>query len=109
MQSPFSKEVYERNAEIYKLLSNAKRLEILNILKVKEQSVENLVKMLKLPKANVSQHLALLRHARLVTVERDGLHALYSIVDPMIVEPCRILRDLWQNNEYNRSRTRKRK
>ena len=97
MKSPFPKQVYEKNAEIYKILANSKRLEILNILKLREQPVEGLVKMLGIPKANLSQHLALLRHARLVTVRRNGLNAYYKISNPKIVEPCRILRDLWKN------------
>lgn len=96
MKSPFPKHVYERNAEIYKLLANSKRLEILNILKVQEMSVEGLIRLLSLSKANVSQHLALLRHAKLVMVRRSGLNAYYRISDPKIVEPCRILRDLWE-------------
>lgn len=98
MKSPFPRSVYIRNAEIYKLMANPKRLEILNILKWQELSVEALTKMLKLRKANVSQHLALLRHARAVTVRRSGLNAYYSIADPRLVEPCRILRELWKNN-----------
>ncbi len=57
-------------------------------------SVEELVKTLGVPKTNVSQHLALLRHARLVTVRRDGLKAYYNIIDSRIVEPCRILHQL---------------
>lgn len=96
MKSPFPKSTYERNAEIYKLLANPKRLEILNILKRQELAVEELVRALKLPKANVSQHLALLRHARLVTARRNGLNVYYKISDPKIVEPCRILRDFWE-------------
>lgn len=96
MKSPFPKVVYERNAHIYRILANPKRLEILNILKVKELSVEQLRKILKLPKANISQHLALLRHARLVTVRRNGLNVYYKISNPRIVEPCRILRNIWK-------------
>mgnify|MGYP001619441404 CR=1 FL=1 len=98
MKSPFPKATYEKNATIYKILTNSKRLEILNLLKKKELAVEELVKVLKLPKANVSQHLALLLHARLVAVRRNGLNAYYKITDPRIVEPCRILRDLWRGN-----------
>jgi hypothetical protein len=30
----------------------------------------------------------------LVRVRRDGLFAYYRIVDPRIVEPCRILHDM---------------
>ena len=101
MKSPFPKSTYERNAEIYKILANSKRLEILNILKLKEMSVEKLVNTLRLPKANVSQHLALLRHARLVTVRRNGLNAYYKISNPKIVEPCRILHDLWKLKTHN--------
>ena len=95
MKSPLPKATYERNARIYKLLANPKRLEILNLLRERELSVEQLVRILELPKANVSQHLALLRHARLVTVRREGLSAHYRIADPQIVAPCRILHRLW--------------
>lgn len=94
--SPFPKVTYERNAEIYKLFSSPKRLEILNILKLKSLSVEQLRQILKLPKANLSQHLALLRRARLVTVRQKGQQRFYQISDPRIVEPCRILHDLWK-------------
>ena len=85
---------YERNAITYKILANSKRLEILNLLREQEMPVESLVKELGISKANVSQHLALLRHARLVTVHRIGLNAFYNIIDPRIVEPCRILHQL---------------
>ena len=96
MKPPFPKTTYERNAVIYKLLANPKRLEILNLLKQKELAVEELVKTLKLPKANISQHLAILRHARLVSVRRNRLNVYYKITDPKIVEPCRILHNLWK-------------
>jgi ArsR family transcriptional regulator len=92
--SPYPKETYERNAEIYKILANPKRLEILNILKSNEISVDNLAREINIRKANLSQHLALLRHTRLVKIRRDGKRIFYSIVDPKIVEPCKILHDL---------------
>lgn len=87
---------YTRNAEVYKLLANAKRLEILNRIAVREYMVDELAKILRIQKANASQHLALLRHARLVTVRRDGKNAYYKISDPRIVEPCKILYNLWR-------------
>jgi ArsR family transcriptional regulator len=94
MKSPLPKEAYMKNASIYKILANSKRLEILNILKKGEQPVEELIKITKLPKANLSQHLALLRHNGLVQTRRQGLNIYYRIVDPRIVEPCKILHDL---------------
>jgi DNA-binding transcriptional ArsR family regulator len=94
MKSPLPKEAYEKNALIYKILANPKRLEILNILKVKETSVENLLKITKLPRANLSQHLTVMRHNGLVSQRRNGLNISYTIVDPRIVEPCKILHHL---------------
>lgn len=94
MKSPLPKEAYEKNALIYKILANSKRLEILNILKLNETSVENLLNITKLPKANLSQHLALMRHNGLVVPPREGLNIFYRIVDPRIVEPCKILHQL---------------
>ena len=96
IKNPLPRSAYQRNAETYKILANPKRLEILNLLREQEMAVQDLVTTLKISKANVSQHLALLRHERLVTVRRDGLKAYYSIVDPRIVEPCRILYELFR-------------
>ena len=93
-KSPLPKEAYQKNALIYKILANSKRLEILNVLKKNETSVENLLKITALPKANLSQHLALMRHNGLVVPRRDGLNVYYRIVDPRIVEPCKILLEL---------------
>ncbi len=59
IKSPLPQEAYDKNANIYKILANPKRLEILNILKTGETSVESLLKITKLSKANLSQHLAL--------------------------------------------------
>lgn len=95
--SPFPRRVYRRNAGIYKILANPIRLEILNMLnKNGEMPVEAMLNALGVRKANLSQHLSLLRHTRVVTMRRDGLNIYYSLVDGRIVEPCRILRDLWE-------------
>lgn len=94
MKSPFPKETYEKNAEVYKILANPIRLEILNILKNGEVSVDELTKMLGIRKPNVSQHLSLLRHARLISMRKKGLNVYYSIVSAEIVKPCKILHDL---------------
>ncbi len=94
-QQLLPKIAFINNAKIYKLLANEKRLEILNNIKHEERSVEELVRILGVSKANVSQHLALLRYAGLVTTRRDGLNVYYKIVDAEIVKPCVILYRLW--------------
>jgi len=94
LKSPLPQEAYHKNASIYKILANSKRLEVLNILKKGEAGVDELLKITKLSKANLSQHLALLRHNGLVQTRRSGLNVFYKIVDPRIVEPCKILHQL---------------
>ncbi len=97
----FSKKTFERNAKIYKLMANAKRLEILNLLKMNEMTVTELVNAMGVRKANVSQHLAILRYIKLVKVKRVGKNAFYSIADAKIVEPCKIMNDIWKSNSIN--------
>ena len=101
MKSPFPKTTYQRNAHIYRILANPTRLEMLNTMKHREVAVEALVKMLGLPKANVSQHLALLRAAKLVTSRRAGLKVFYKMTDPRIIEPCKILHGVWQQGRVS--------
>ena len=96
MKSRFPRVTYRRNAEIYKVLAHPKRLEILNTLYLQDASLEELTGVLGMPKPYVSQHLALLRHTRVVNVERKGKCAHYHLVDKRIVYPCKALKDLWR-------------
>lgn len=95
-KTPFSREIYIRNAKIYRILANHIRLEILNTIKNNEATVDELSTKLGIKKANTSQHLAILRYTKLVKVRREGQRSYYSIVDPRIIEPCRILKELWK-------------
>ena len=94
VRSPFNKITYERNARVYRVLSNPIRLEILNILKLGPRTVEELLMAIPISKPNMSQHLSLLRSAGVVNTKKIGLNVLCQIVDPRIVEPCAILREL---------------
>ncbi|PIV90757.1 transcriptional regulator [Candidatus Gracilibacteria bacterium CG17_big_fil_post_rev_8_21_14_2_50_48_13] len=100
MVSPFPKTTYRANAEVYKVLAHPTRLEILNIMKHEEVSVEDLLRLVAVSKANLSQHLSILRNAGLVHVRRDGLRAFYSIMDARIIEPCRVLHELRTLNSF---------
>jgi DNA-binding transcriptional ArsR family regulator len=96
-----NKETYERNAGIFKLLANAKRLEILSLLSKKETTVTELVNEMGVRKANVSQHLAILRYLKFVTVKRVGKNAFYSLANPKIVESFKIMDQLWKDKSFN--------
>jgi DNA-binding transcriptional ArsR family regulator len=64
--------------ETLKLLADHTRLKIIWALVHGEHSVNDLAHHLGLKPAGVSQHLAKLRLARLVTVRRQGTRAFYA-------------------------------
>ena len=88
------KEIFEMQAEICKTLANPKRLEIINALKDGELSVGDLVESLGITKANVSQHLAVLRQNRVVNTRRDGVNIFYRINNPKIIEACSLMKSV---------------
>lgn len=99
--SPFPKSTYIRNAKIYKMMANPKRLEILNLLKKYELTGSDFVRVMGIRKADVSQNMTILRNLKLVKARRSGKNVFYSIVNPKIVEPCKILNDLWSSNHFS--------
>lgn len=88
------KQVFNMHAEVCKTLANPKRLEIIYALKNGELSVGELVKKLGIPKANISQHLAVLRQRRVVTARREGVNIYYRISNPKIVQACALMREV---------------
>ncbi len=89
------KKLYEMQAELCKTLSNPKRLEILDILKEEQEiCVNELAERLEIPKANTSQHLAVLRQAGVVNTRKDGINVYYSLRSRKITEACSLTRDI---------------
>jgi DNA-binding transcriptional ArsR family regulator len=87
-------EIYRMQAEIAKILANAVRLRILTLIGHREVANGALLEDLGISKANLSQHLALLRRAGLVSVRRDGLHVFYRLTFPEIKELCASMREI---------------
>ena len=92
--SPNSKTIFEVQAEICKTIASPKRLEIINALKGGEKSVTELVDILGVPKANVSQHLAMMRHKGILKTRRDGVNVYYSIGNPKVIDACNLMREV---------------
>ena len=68
----------------FKLMADKTRLRIIWALLNDEHSVNELAAQLSLNPAGVSQHLAKLRLARLVSVRRDGTRLHYSLDHPHV-------------------------
>src|SRR3989338_5034204 len=87
-------QLFVLHAEVCKSMANPTRLKILNALQNGEQSVDAMARSLKLRKANLSQHLAVLRQRGIVATRRDGLNIYYRCANPKMLKACAILREV---------------
>ena len=99
-----SKTLFELQAEVCKTLASPKRLEIINALKEGEKTVGELVEILGVPKANVSQHLAVMRHKGILNSRRDGVNIYYRIANPKVVQACGLMREVLTEQMQEKSR-----
>ncbi len=88
----FKDAIYEQFARIGKAVSSPKRLELLDLLCQGPRTVEVLAKESGLTVANASQHLQVLRSARLAETEKEGLFVTYRLADPAVCEFFRAMR-----------------
>lgn len=92
--SDFKKAIYEQLARIGKAVASPPRLELLDLLCQGPRTVEALARESHLGLANASQHLKVLRQARLVEAEKNGLFVTYRLADPLVCDFFRSLRRL---------------
>ena len=89
-----NKKIYELHADVCKTLANAKRLEILNALRDKDMTVNELAERVGALKANISQHLAVMRQKGILATRRDGVNIYYRIANPKVIQACDIMREV---------------
>ena len=75
-------------AQLFKILSVDKRIEIIELLKKEPMNVNALAEALGVTQSAVSQHLRVLRAAGLVKDQRKGYWIYYSL-DRDTLEKCR--------------------
>jgi rhodanese-related sulfurtransferase len=80
----FKDSVYEQFARVGKALSAPKRLELLDLLCQAPRTVEALAELTASSVANASQHLKVLRAARLVDAEKKGLYVEYRVASDQV-------------------------
>lgn len=90
----FKDDIYEQFARIGKSLSAPKRLELLDLLCQGPRTVEALAEQAALSVANASQHLQILRAARLIEAEKKGLYVEYRLADDEVSRFFHSLRGL---------------
>jgi DNA-binding transcriptional ArsR family regulator/YHS domain-containing protein len=96
-------EIFKLQARMYKAMANAKRLEIIQLLRDKELSVTQMLEMLGLPQANLSQHLQVLRDQGLVKDRRNGKQIYYKLANKNIMKASDLMREILVNQHQGES------
>lgn len=85
--------LYERQADLCSVFSNAKRLKLLDLLrKGGEQTVSELQETTDIPQSTVSRHLKLMRDQGVVTKRTDGVHNYYALRDDRVATSMELMR-----------------
>ena len=85
----------EAAAELLTLLANPQRLRILCALLDGERSVSSLEAVVDLSQSALSQHLAKLREAKIVTTRREAQSIFYSLADTRAARVLEVLAELF--------------
>lgn len=76
--------IYEQIARLGQAASSPSRLELLELLSQGPRRVEALAQQTGQSVATTSHHLQVLRRARLVEAEKNGLYVTYRLADPQV-------------------------
>ena len=90
----FKDAIYRQLARVGKAVASPRRLELLDLLAQGPRTVERLARESGQSVANTSQHLQLMRRARLVEAHKRGLYVTYRLADHGVAEFYRALRVL---------------
>lgn len=92
MPKPLSPETVAQAAEMIRALGHPVRLRIVEALERGERCVSELQDALDVPQAIVSQQLAKMRGAGIVSCRRDGSNVRYAIADARVLQVLACLR-----------------
>lgn len=93
-QRDFKDILYSQFSRLGHALASPKRIELLDLLRQTERTVEQLATESAAPIKNTSAHLRELRQARLVETRREGTHIYYRLADDYVASFIRQFQDL---------------
>ena len=86
--------LYEMQAKVCAALGNAKRIQIIDLLQDDEKQAGTLVQEMGISKANLSQHLHVLKNNGILQSRREGVSIFYKITNPKIISACQLMREV---------------
>lgn len=76
--------LYQAKAEFFRTLGHPARIRVLELLSERDHAVHELLAEIEIEPSNLSQQLAVLRRAGLVSQRRDGSEVVYSVSVPEV-------------------------
>lgn len=92
--APVSTPLYRLKAEFFKTLGHPVRIRVLELLSERDHAVSEMLNEVGVEAAHLSQQLAVLRRAGLVTARREGSTVHYTLADPGVAELLRVARTI---------------
>jgi len=99
------KDFYKLHSEFCKTISNPKRQEILDVLREKESTVNELTEKTGISQSNLSQHLAILRSKGIVHARREGTNIYYSITNKKIIKAYDLISQVLMESLASQNKT----
>lgn len=88
----------EIKADLFRALAHPARVRVLEVLAGGERSVGDLATEVGVEASHLSQQLAVLRRAALVTTRKEGSTVFYDVRDPVVVELLAVAKRLLINS-----------
>jgi len=86
--------LYQLKAEFFKALGHPARIRVLELLSDREHAVAEMLPRVGIEPAHLSQQLAVLRRASLVTSRKEGSTVYYSLTSPHVAELLTVARQI---------------
>jgi len=87
-------QIYAYHAEMCKVFSHPKRLEVINLLRDGELSVTELTRKLSLTIGNLSQHLNMMKDRHILFTRKEGNQVYYRIANPKLLKCFDMMREM---------------
>ncbi len=97
-------EVFERQVLICKAFANSTRLHILELLGRRDWAAGELQQELGVSKANLSQHVTVMKTAGVIVRRRRGKQVYFSLAMPEVKHACQLIRSVLRNQVQNSKR-----
>ena len=86
--------LYQAKADLFRLLGHPARIRVLELLQDGPRPVREILRELDIEASNLSQQLAVLRRAGIVTSTRDGASVVYQLAASDVAELMQAARRL---------------